>query len=123
MQSLARNQTQITYRLYTGFTETVDAEGNYTGEKPPTYADPVTIWASVSAARGTADLDMFGVNLSYTNTVIVDDPDCPIDEHSKLEIDGKPYAVVRVAKSLNHIAYAVMRVNELTALTNRPVSG
>ena len=85
MQSLARNQTQITYSLYTGFTETVDAEGNYTGEKPPTYADPVTIWATVSAARGTADLDMFGVNLSYTNTVIVDDIDCPIDEHSKLE--------------------------------------
>ena len=123
MQSLARNQTEVTYYLYTGYTETVDADGNFTGEKPPTYADPVTIWATVSAARGTADLDMFGVNLSYTNTVIVDNTDCPIDEHSKLEINGNPYAVVRVAKSLNHIAYAVMRINELTSLKNRPVSG
>lgn len=119
MQSLARNQTEVTYYLYTGCTETVDSDGNYTGEKPPTYADPVTIWATVSAARGTADLDMFGVNLSYTNTVIVDDMSCPIDEHSKLVINGEQYAVVRVAKSLNHIAYAVMRVNSNSPLSVR----
>lgn len=122
MRNLARNETDVTYYLYAGNTEIVDAEGNYTGEKPPVYADPVTIRASVSAARGTADLDMFGVNLSYTNTVIVDDISCPIDEHSKLVIHEQTYAVVRVAKSLNHIAYAVMRINSNEPLAARPAS-
>lgn len=119
MRNLARNKIPVTYHLYVGNYEVVDDEGNYTGEKPPTYSDPVTIKASVSAARGTADLDMFGVNLSYTNTVIVDDMSCPIDEHSKLVINNEPYAVVRVAKSLNHIAYAVMRVNSNSPLSAR----
>lgn len=116
MRNLARNKKPITYRLYEGNTETVDEDGYYTGEKPPVYSAPQQIMASVSAARGTSDIEQFGVNVPYTNTVIVDDLNCPIDEHSKLEIDGAPYSVLLVAKSLNHITYAVQKVNAETAL-------
>ena len=56
------------------------------------------------------------MNISYTKTVIVDDMSCPIDEHSILWIGVTPdsphnYEVVQVAKSLNHISYAVQEVD------------
>lgn len=112
MRNLERNKTDVKYQLYTGETEELDGDGLYTGEKVPTYGTPVTIRASVSAARGTADLDQFGINVPYTNTVIVDDMSCPIAEDSRLEINGNPYAVLLVAKSLNHITYAVQRLTK-----------
>ena len=122
MKGLAINKKDVKYQLYTGEVEQVDGNGLYTGEKVPTYADAVTIKASVSAARGTADLDQFGINVPYTNTVIVDDTSCPIAEDSRLEIDGKPYAVLLVAKSLNHITYAVQQLTK-PGESNPPVSG
>ena len=117
MRCLARNKTNVIYQLYLGETEKIDSDGLYTGEKVPNYSDPVTIRASVSAARGTADLDQFGINVPYTNTVIVDDVACPIAEDSRLEIGGEPYAVLLVAKSLNHITYAVQRLTKPQGLT------
>lgn len=116
MRNLSRNESTIYYALYQSDEEATDADGLYTGDKVATYEAPVPIRASVSAARGTSDVDLFGVNISYTKTVIVDDMSCPIDEHSRLWIDATPnaphnYEVVMVAKSLNHIAYAVQQVD------------
>lgn len=118
MRNLSRNESTIYYALYRTDEEAVDADGLYTGVIVPAYEAPVPIRASVSAARGTSDVDLFGVNISYTKTVIVDDMSCPIDEHSRLWIDRVPsegaahnYEVVMVAKSLNHIAYAVKQVD------------
>jgi hypothetical protein len=116
MRNLSRNESTIYYALYRTDEEAVDADGLYTGVIVPAYESPVPIRASVSAARGTSDVDLFGVNISYTKTVIVDDMSCPIDEHSRLWIDASTdaphnYEVVMVAKSLNHIAYAVQRVD------------
>ena len=122
MRNLERNKIEITYYLYTGETERVDENGYYTGEKTPTYADAQTIRASVSASRGTSDVDQFGINVPYSNTVIVDDMDCPIAEDSRLEINGEPYAVVLVAKSFNHITYAVQRLTKPTALPEANIS-
>ena len=112
MRNLERNKRTIAYTLYLGLVEAVDEDGYFTGEKPPQYAEPVAIKASVSAARGSTDLDLFGINVPYTNTIIVDDMDCPVDENSLFWIDDNPYAVVLVAKSLNHIAYAVRKLNK-----------
>lgn len=121
MRNLNRNERTIYYALYRGDTENTD--GNlYTGEIVPSYDSPVAIKANVSAARGTADIDLFGVNISYNKTVIVDDMSCPINEHSRLWINTAPtdangldvphnYEVVMVAKSLNHITYAVQQVD------------
>ena len=115
MRGLARNKTTVYYALYTGDTEnTVD--GLYTGETIPSYGTPQELGANVSAARGTSEIDLFGINVSYTKTIVVDDTDCPIDEHSILWIGIEAtsphnYEVVGVAKSLNHITYAVQEVN------------
>ena len=121
MRNLDRNKQTVFYALYRG--ETENTSGNlYTGETVASYGNPVAIRASVSAARGTSDIDIFGVNVSYSRTVIVDNLACPIDEHSRLWIGRAPYdtnglevphnyEVVQVAKSLNHIAYAVSQVD------------
>ena len=122
MRNLERNKKEIAYILYDGYTEVVDGNGYYTGEKTPSYSDPVYIRASVSASRGTAEVDLFGINVPYTNTVIVDDMDCPVNENSLFYIDGNPYAVLLVAKSLNHISYAVRKLNENEALQYPVVS-
>ena len=122
MRSLTRNKSTIYYAMYMGDVENIDRNGLYTGETVPTYGDPVELKASVSAARGMADVDLFGINVSYTKTVIVDDINCPINEHSRLWIGRTPtdenggdvahnYEVVQVAKSLNHITYAVQEVD------------
>lgn len=116
MRNLLRNESTIYYALYRTDEEAVDADGLYTGVIVPAYEAPVPIRASVSAARGTSDVDLFGVNISYSKTVIVDDMSCPIDEHSRLWIDATTdaphnYEVVMVAKSLNHITYAVQQVD------------
>ena len=121
MRSLNRNETTIYYALYSGQTEATK-DGLYTGEVVANYAAPVSIRASVSAARGTSDIDLFGVNTSYSKAVIVDGVTCPINEHSRLWIGRTPtdangldvphnYEVAQVAKSLNHITYAVQQVD------------
>ena len=122
MRNLNRNERTIYYALYRGEEEATDSNNLYTGEVVASYDEPVAIKASVSAARGVADIDLFGINTSYSKTVIVDDIDCPIDEHSRLWIDREPtdangldvahnYEVAQVAKSLNHIVYAVTQVD------------
>lgn len=117
MRGLTRNKTTIWFALYEGEDEYKDGD-LFTGETVPVYSTPCPIRASVSAARGTSEIELFGVNTNYSKTVIVDDTACPIDEHSRLWIDRDPltgiahnYEVVMVAKSLNHIAYAVTQVD------------
>lgn len=117
MRNLSRNEKTIYYALYEGQSEKTDSDGLYTGEIIASYADPVELEASISASRGTSEIDLFGANISYTNTLIVDDPDCPINEHSRLwifkdpETDPHNYEVVMVARSLNHAAFAVQQVD------------
>jgi hypothetical protein len=118
MRGLARNKQTIWFAQYVGEGENKDSDSLYTGETIPVYSDPYPIRANVSAARGTSDIELFGVNTNYTKTVVVDDTICPIDEHSRLWIDRDPrlgashnYEVVMVAKSLNHITYAVKQVD------------
>lgn len=111
MRNLLRNKQTIYYQLYEGKKEEVTADGLYTGGKAPKLSAKAPIMASISAARGSSDVEMFGVDVSYTHTVIVDDMNCPINEHSRLSIGDGEYAVVRVARSLNHIAYAVKEIS------------
>ena len=116
MRNLNRNESVIYYALYTGEEEYIGSDSLYTGEPIAHYSTPVALKASVSASRGTADIDLFGIETSYTKAIIVDDIHCPIDEHSRLWIDRDPdephnYEVTQVAKSLNHITYAVKQVD------------
>ena len=128
MRSLKKNQQTIYYSTYSKIDEQTDNSGYKTGLYKATYAKPVMLSASVSAARGTAETELFGANLDYDKTVIVDNPSCPITETAYLWIDTLPtfkidgttdtphnYKVMGVAKSINHVAYAVKKVSVANA--------
>lgn len=119
MRTLRRNRQTIHYAVYSGVTAVTDSYGLHTGEYEPSYGEPVEAKMYVSPATRKASLEMFGINGSFDKILITDDMACPITETSIVWIDtpvtsASNYVVVRVAKSLNHITYAVTQVdNEL----------
>lgn len=110
MHTLRRNRKPFTYELYLGKADALDKNGYKTGEKKPVYDSPVTMYARISAARGSTTEEIFGVTTDYTRTIITDNMQCPIDENTRITIEGDVYCVVKVAKSLNHIMVAVKEV-------------
>lgn len=117
MRDLKRNRRTIYYALYGGVQECVDGFGNYTGEYAPYYGNPVEMQVNVSAARGSADVEQFGIDTPYSKTLVTTDMSCPIAEDTILWIEKTPldgthnYIVTRVAKSINSITYAVKEVD------------
>lgn len=118
MKALARNRRTFHYSLFEGSSDTRDYNGNFL----PKYSEAVKMKANISAAYGSAEVEPFGTNLDYDRVIVTDDMSCPIDEQSVLFIDispdfdeqGKPlgdYRVMRVARSLNSISYAISKVN------------
>ena len=94
-----------------------DGEGNYTGERGITYSEPIKIKGYVSPASGGANAEVFGTQLSYDKTIILNGIGWPIDENTVLYIDVDPqsesrydYKVMGVAESLNHTTIAVSKV-------------
>ena len=122
MKLLKRNLSTIHYCLYERSEPILDNDGNETGEDKITYSEPVEFECSVSAATGYSATEMFGNLENYDKTLITDDMQCPIDEHSVLFVDKEPefdtdgrplydYIVRRVAKSINNISFAIRKVD------------
>lgn len=115
MKCLGRNKQTLYYALYKGQQITYDEYGNETGQPLREYYDPVEIRMNISAARGTADVEQFGINTVYSKTLVTDDMSCPIDENSILWLGTSTtnpynYVVKQVAKSLNSITIAIEEV-------------
>lgn len=122
MQSLSANKRKLYYALFVSSTDKVDSQGYKTGGKEKTYTEPVELWANVSAARGTAETEQFGINDNYDRTITTTDLTLPIQEDTILWIGIEPldgqshpvphnYKVVRVARSVNSITYAIRKVS------------
>lgn len=88
----------------------------------PIYGDAVKLMGNISASKGTAETEQFGINLDYDKVIVLDDPECPIEETSILFIDIEPtrndegdyiydYVVKKVALSLNSVSIAIKRVD------------
>lgn len=123
MRGMERNRQKFWYALYERSEPIFDDYGNEVGERS-VYGNPVKEKGNVSAARGSTENDLFGVNAVYTKTINPMPKNCLIDESSILWIEVKPvieadgstmtahdYVVSQVAESLNHKAYAINRVD------------
>jgi hypothetical protein len=123
MRGMEQNKQSFWYALYERSEPILDADGNEVGERS-VYGKPVKENGNISAARGSTENDLFGVNAVYTKTINPMLNNCPIDESSILWIDVSPeieadgrtvtahdYVVSQVARSLNHKAYAISRVD------------
>lgn len=123
MKTLERNKRTFWYANISAQTPAVDEYGNKTGEVNITYGLPVSFESNVSAARGSSELDAFGINANYSKTITTDNLTIPIDKSTILWIDSEPdangesgnvkhdYVVVAVAKSLNSVTIAVKEVS------------
>ena len=122
MQGLSKNKRSFWYALYERSQPLTDEYGREVGEMS-VYSKPIKAVGNISAARGSAEHDTFGINAVYTKTINPMPLDCPITETSILWIDIEPelneygntttahdYVVSQVAESLNHKAYAISRV-------------
>lgn len=116
MRTMSINKQDVYYALPISRTDRVDEYGNITGQTDITYSDPIKVRMNVSAARGTSEVEQFGMNVNYNKTMLTSDMNCPIDESAILWLGKTPtdgshnYVVSAVAKSINSIAYAVREV-------------
>ena len=115
MRALNRNKRTIYYALQTGETVNLDEYGNATGERTPTYGEPIALRVNISAASGEDAVQAFGSFTGYSRTMYTADNDCPIAEDSILWFGVAPplphnYIVVRKADSKNGILYALQEV-------------
>lgn len=123
MKAMERNKKKFWYALYERSEPILDEDGNEVGEQS-VYGNPVREKGNISAARGSTENDLFGVNAVYTKTINPMPNNCPIDESSILWIEVEPvieedgrtvtahdYVVSQVAESINHKAYAISRVD------------
>lgn len=114
MRSLRRNLQEIYCSLHTVMEEK-DDWGNTHEVKG--YAEPVVMEMTISANKGEAEAQAFGADLRYDRELVTHDMTCPVDEYSRLWLDGRAvtdthnYEVVAVSKSLNCIRYAIRRVD------------
>ena len=124
MKTLARNKQTLYYCLYSSTERQYDSDNNETGELKVVYGPAVKMEANISAASGSAQVEMFGSDVSYDRVIVTDDVNCPIDENAVLFIDKTPeftdeavptplynYVVSRVARSLNSVSIAISKVN------------
>ena len=137
MRDCKKNQQRLWYSTYADqITEYYrDSDGNIIydeidGELIPRikferagYANPVLFYANISAGKGTAQEEVFGVSLDYTKTISTTDMDLPISETSLIWFETEPtynadgtvneasadYSVVGIAKSLNNVVYALKK--------------
>lgn len=125
MRCMRQNKRKFWYSLYLGNADVVDENGFFTGEKRPSYTEPIEFKANISAARssstGSVEASMFGSDIQYDKVIMIDDPDFEINEDTILCIDkplefdndGKmvnDYIVTKAARSLNSVTYAISRV-------------
>lgn len=123
MRCLRRNKSKFFYALYKEKTPLEDDYGNKTGEYEIAYEKPVALKGNISAARGETITRQFGEDVTYDRVIVLEDPQCPINEFSVLWIDTEPvldadgttktphdYVVTKVATSINSVAIAVSKV-------------
>ena len=114
MRDLIRNQQTVWCSLRNVETDT-DEWGNTVDIKD--YGEPMSMRMSVSANKGNISAQAFGADLNYDREMSTHDMECPIDEYTRLWLDGRAtsethnFEVVAVSKSLNCIRYAIRRVD------------
>lgn len=118
MKCLNRNKTRFYYANYVKSVPLFDEYGNETGEGEAVYSEPIEAKMNISPTRGETETMQFGDAFLYDRVIVMELPAPDINEQSILWIDRTPeggiphdYIVKRVAKSLNSVSVAVIKVN------------
>ena len=123
MRCLNINKQTLYVLNYLGKEKVKDSDGNYTGETTNSYTDPVEFKASVSGAKGSSQVEMFGSEINYDKTIVISKQcygQLGITENSVLFVNKKPsydeyefpeydYIVKRIAETPNVVAIAIAK--------------
>ncbi len=120
------NTRKVWYAFFEDQIPEVDEDGNYTGEQLLVYGKPHKTRANLSASRGTASNDVFGLNTQYSKTMSTSKMDLGIDEQTLIwdeqpkllddnsgRVDPKTakYRVAAIAQGHYHVHYALRQMN------------
>ena len=111
MRLLRRNTVLFEYWSVTGTTETL-VNGLHTGNRKPTYDDPVQYRGHISAPSGFATDNLFGINTQYTHVLLVDKKDADIQEDGIITFLDNVYAVKAVRPTMNVLAVALQKTTK-----------
>ena len=117
MRTLQRNKRTIWYALYSGVTEVVDDDGNYTGEQEVSYSEPIQARMNVSGGRGQAEIELFGVDNPFTRTAVTDDLDTPFNMDTIFWFEADPltdphnYRCTGVSRTINQVVIAIAELD------------
>lgn len=128
MRNLAINKSKMYVLNYKGIAKATDISGNYTGDETIIYDNPQEFMGHISGARGSSQVEMFGMDVMYDKTILITKAEfnkLQIKENSVFFIDKEPvydatitsmplynYRVVRIAETINEVAIAVKRVEQ-----------
>lgn len=89
MRNLARDTRSVWVSLYESKEKQMDG-GMWTGEYIITRSDPVQMFPTLTAARGSVDAEVFGLNVDYDRTATFDTTDTGIEESAVFWVDAEP---------------------------------
>lgn len=133
MRTLNKNKQKMQYSLYLGelpiYEKWIDNDGIEhlidTGEKKPTYSEPIVFYGSISMSGGESESVEYGLNLAdYGAILVVAKGMLPIDETSLIWLNSEPrfekdgtvdktsadYSITKVSPSLNVDKYVLKKV-------------
>ena len=90
MRDAESNKIKMWYALYEGKEDEVDKNGDFTGNQIAKYSAPVQFRASASSGKGSAEQDVFGMNLDFTRSICSMDMSLPITSISLVWIESEP---------------------------------
>ena len=111
MRLLKRNCIDVQYYPYVGETGGTDEYGRDTGDFEPEYGTPVDLKrVNISTPSGLANQMFYGMDIQYTNVMLIDDPDPEINEYGRIVANGVTYEIRAVRRSLNLTSVALREV-------------
>lgn len=90
MRNLKKDERDMWYALYEGMKPILDENGDETGDYTMKYSAPVAFSASLSAGNGSAQREVFGVDIDFTRSISTADLSLPIIETSLVWYETKP---------------------------------
>lgn len=117
MRTVQRNQRPVAYAFYSGITELVDEDGNYTGESEVSYTEPIKTLMNVSGGRGQADVALFGLTQNFSRTAVTQDLETEWNTEMVMWVERDPdtqpfnYRVAAVARTINQVVLALEEVD------------
>lgn len=109
MRLLRRNTTKFEYLPYTGLETDLNDDGEHTGDFRPELGEPIAYRGNISAPSGQTQQQFYGADIRYTHTLVMDNPDVPINEYGVVRWKGEMYDIAAVRKSINVLSVALRK--------------